>query len=239
MRAARALWATLMMKEFAPKNPKSLALRTHCQTSGWSLSAQDVFNNVIRTCVEAMAATQGHTQSLHTNALGRGVGAADGLLRAHCPQHAAHAAKGKRHDQDHRPLGRQLLCGAPDPRPRGAKAMQHIDRSGEIRRHGQGHRGRHSQTHDRAGGDRHPRAHRLGPSNHCRREQIPSPKKTQISPSSKWITASVRRQQLEKLERLRGERDEAAVTEALDALTQYAETGKGNLLEGAPSLPRA
>ncbi len=68
LRAARLLWAKLV-KQFSPKNPKSLSLRTHSQTSGWSLTAQDVFNNVVRTCVEAMAATQGHTQSLHTNAL--------------------------------------------------------------------------------------------------------------------------------------------------------------------------
>ena len=68
LRAARLLWAKLV-KGFGPHNDKSLALRTHCQTSGWSLTAQDVFNNVTRTCIEAMAATQGHTQSLHTNAL--------------------------------------------------------------------------------------------------------------------------------------------------------------------------
>ena len=68
LRAARLLWAKLM-KPFDPKDPRSLSLRTHCQTSGWSLTAQDVFNNVVRTAIEAMAATQGHTQSLHTNAL--------------------------------------------------------------------------------------------------------------------------------------------------------------------------
>ena len=68
LRAARLLWAKLVAG-FEPANPKSLSLRTHCQTSGWSLTAQDVFNNAVRTCVEAMAATQGHTQSLHTNAL--------------------------------------------------------------------------------------------------------------------------------------------------------------------------
>ncbi|MBA1158122.1 methylmalonyl-CoA mutase [Microvirga mediterraneensis] len=68
MRAARLLWAKLV-KEFNPQSEKSLPLRTHSQTSGWSLTAQDVFNNVTRTCIEAMAATQGHTQSLHTNAL--------------------------------------------------------------------------------------------------------------------------------------------------------------------------
>src|SRR5438093_4272630 len=68
MRAARLRWAKVL-KQFNPKDPRSLSLRTHCQTSGWSLTAQDVFNNVMRTTIEAMAATQGHTQSLHTNAL--------------------------------------------------------------------------------------------------------------------------------------------------------------------------
>jgi methylmalonyl-CoA mutase len=68
LRAARALWARLV-RDFDARDPRSLSLRTHCQTSGWSLTAQDAFNNVARTCIEAMAATQGHTQSLHTNAL--------------------------------------------------------------------------------------------------------------------------------------------------------------------------
>ncbi|MFZ2260174.1 heterodimeric methylmalonyl-CoA mutase large subunit precursor [Luteococcus japonicus] len=68
MRAARMLWARLV-NQFGPKNPKSMSLRTHSQTSGWSLTAQDVYNNVVRTCIEAMGATQGQTQSLHTNAL--------------------------------------------------------------------------------------------------------------------------------------------------------------------------
>jgi methylmalonyl-CoA mutase len=68
LRAARLIWAKLV-KDFGAQNEKSLPLRTHCQTSGWSLTAQDVFNNVPRTMIEAMAATQGHTQSLHTNAL--------------------------------------------------------------------------------------------------------------------------------------------------------------------------
>ena len=68
MRAARLIWAK-MIKQFNPKNPKSMSLRTHSQTSGWSLAEQDPFNNVVRTCVEAMAAALGHTQSLHTNSL--------------------------------------------------------------------------------------------------------------------------------------------------------------------------
>ena len=73
LRAARMLWAKLM-KPFGPRNPRSLSLRTHCQTSGWSLTAQDVYNNVIRTGVEAMAAVGGHTQSLHTNAFDEALG---------------------------------------------------------------------------------------------------------------------------------------------------------------------
>ena len=68
MRAGRMLWAKIV-KQYNPKDPKSMALRTHCQTSGWSLTAQDPYNNVARTCIEAMAAALGHTQSLHTNAL--------------------------------------------------------------------------------------------------------------------------------------------------------------------------
>ncbi|CDX41811.1 Methylmalonyl-CoA mutase large subunit (MCM-alpha) [Mesorhizobium sp. SOD10] len=67
LRAARLLWSNLMQKNFAPKDERSLSLRTHCQTSGWSLTAQDPYNNITRTMIEAMAATQGHTQSLHTN----------------------------------------------------------------------------------------------------------------------------------------------------------------------------
>jgi methylmalonyl-CoA mutase len=67
LRAARLIWAVLMQKNFAPKDPRSLSLRAHCQTSGWSLTAQDPYNNIMRTMIEAMAATQGHTQSLHTN----------------------------------------------------------------------------------------------------------------------------------------------------------------------------
>lgn len=74
LRAARLVWAEIMATHFAPKNPKSLMLRTHCQTSGWSLAAQDVFNNVSRTTIEASAAVAGHTQSLHTNSLDEALG---------------------------------------------------------------------------------------------------------------------------------------------------------------------
>ncbi len=74
LRAARLLWSELMQQHFQPKDMRSLMLRTHCQTSGWSLAAQDVFNNVPRTCIEAAAAVAGHTQSLHTNSLDEALG---------------------------------------------------------------------------------------------------------------------------------------------------------------------
>ena len=74
LRAARQLWAKLMRKHFSPSNPKSLLLRTHCQTSGWSLQQQEPYNNIVRTTVEAMAAVMGGTQSLHTNAFDEAIG---------------------------------------------------------------------------------------------------------------------------------------------------------------------
>ena len=114
MRAARLLWAKLLT-QFNPKDPRSLSLRTHCQTSGWSLTAQDVFNNVMRTTIEAMAATQGpHPIAAHQRAR-RGAGAADRFLGADRAQHAAVPAAGKRHHPHHRSLGRLVLCRAADP----------------------------------------------------------------------------------------------------------------------------
>jgi methylmalonyl-CoA mutase len=113
LRAARMIWAKLI-KQFKPKNPKSLSLRTHSQTSGWSLTAQDIYNNVTRTCVEAMAAAHGHTQSLHTNALDEALASADRFLRSHRPQYTVVSATGNRHLQRRRPLGGQLLRRATD-----------------------------------------------------------------------------------------------------------------------------
>ena len=103
-------------KDFGPKTPKSMSLRAHCQTSGWSLTAQDVFNNVMRTCVEALAATQGrHAEPAHQCAR-RSAGPADGFFRAYRPQHPAFHRIRDGHHTRHRPLGRQLLCRAPDQR---------------------------------------------------------------------------------------------------------------------------
>ena len=122
MRAARLLWAKLMQEEFKPKDPRSLALRTHCQTSGWSLAAQDVFNNVVRTCVEAMAATQGHTQSLHTNALDEALALPTDFSARIARNTQLMLQQEIRHHPHHRSLGRQLLCRATDLRSRRPRA---------------------------------------------------------------------------------------------------------------------
>ena len=113
-RAARLLWAKLM-KPFNPKSEKSLMLRAHTQTSGWSLTSQDVFNNVVRTCIEAMAATQGHTQSLHTNALDEAL-ALPSDFSARIARNTQLFLQQESGTTTHRRcLGRLVLCRAADP----------------------------------------------------------------------------------------------------------------------------
>ena len=171
LRAARLLWAKLM-KEFNPKDPRSLSLRAHSQTSGWSLAAQDVFNNVARTCIEAMAATQGHTQSLHTNALDEALALpTDFSARiARNTQIVLQQESGTTRIAD--PWGgsfyvERLTAGAgaeglgPHPGGRGAG------------RHGQGHRGRHPEAPHRGGLGQDPGPHRRRPAVGDRRQQVP------------------------------------------------------------------
>ena len=113
MRAARALWARLT-KDLGAKSPKSMSLRAHCQTSGWSLTAQDVFNNVMRTCVEALRRHPWrHAVAAYQRAR-RSAGPADGFFRAYRPQHPAFHRIRDGHHTRHRSLGRQLLCRAAD-----------------------------------------------------------------------------------------------------------------------------
>ena len=113
MRAGRLLWAKIV-KQFNPKNEKSMALRTHSQTSGYSLTEQDPFNNVTRTCVEAMAAALGHTQSLHTNALDEAIALPTDFSAKIARKHANLSSARNRHYQSSRSLGWFLLCGIPD-----------------------------------------------------------------------------------------------------------------------------
>ena len=109
LRAARVLWAKIV-KAFNPKNPKSMALRAHSQTSGWSLTAQDVYNNVTRTCVEAMAAVLGHTQSLHTNALDEAIALPTEFSARIARNTQIYLQQETGITQGGRSVGRQLLC---------------------------------------------------------------------------------------------------------------------------------
>jgi methylmalonyl-CoA mutase len=236
MRAARLLWAKLIKDEFKPKDPRSLALRTHCQTSGWSLAAQDVFNNVVRTCVEAMAATQGHTQSLHTNALDEALALpTDFSARiARNTQLMLQSESGTTRIID--PWGGSFYVERLTY-DLAARAMKHIE---EVEKFG-------GMTKAIAAGIPKRMIEQAATSTQGR---IDSGRQTIVGvnkyrPDSdadiavlKVDNRSVRRQQLEKLERLKAERDEAKVQAALDALTSYAETGAGNLLEGAVEAAR-
>ncbi|MGI8853921.1 MAG: methylmalonyl-CoA mutase [Methyloceanibacter sp.] len=237
MRAARLLWAKLMAEEFRPKDPRSLALRTHCQTSGWSLAAQDVFNNVVRTCVEAMAATQGHTQSLHTNALDEALALpTDFSARiARNTQLMLQQESGTTRIID--PWGGSFYVERLTY-DLAARALAHIK---EVEKIGGMAKAIEAGIPKRM----------IEQAATATQGRIDSGRQTIIGvnkyrPDSEAEIAilkvdnrAVRRRQLEKLERLRAERDEAEVQRALDALTQSAETGTGNLLEGAVVAARA
>jgi len=236
MRAARLLWAKLIRDEFKPKDPRSLALRTHCQTSGWSLAAQDVFNNVVRTCVEAMAATQGHTQSLHTNALDEALALpTDFSARiARNTQLMLQSESGTTRIID--PWGGSFYVERLTY-DLAARALKHIE---EVEKIGGMTRAIAASIPKRM----------IEQAATATQGRIDSGRQTIVGvnkyrPDSdadvavlKVDNRSVRRQQLDKLERLRAERDEAKVQAALDALTSYAETGTGNLLEGAVEAAR-
>ena len=236
MRAARMLWAK-MMKQHRPKDARSLSLRTHCQTSGWSLTAQDVFNNVIRTAIEAMAATQGHTQSLHTNALDEALALPtdfsariarntqlflqqeSGTTRIVDPWGGSFyverltgdlAKKAWEHIQEVEDLGgmaKAIEAGLPKLRIEEAAAK--------------------TQARINSG------AQMVVGVNRYRSED------EQPIEILKVDNSTVRARQIEKLKRLRAERDPKAVGSALDALTNAADTGKGNLLELAINAARA
>jgi len=236
MRAARLLWAKLMAEEFEPEDPRSLALRTHCQTSGWSLAAQDVFNNVIRTCVEAMAATQGHTQSLHTNALDEALALpTDFSARiARNTQLMLQQESGTTRIID--PWGGSFYVERLTY-DLAARALQHID---EVEKFGGMAKAIEAGIPKRM----------IEQAATATQGRIDSRRQTIVGvnkyrPDSEAEIAilrvdngAVRRQQLDKLERLRAERDEAQVQSALDALTECAKTGKGNLLQGAVEAAR-
>ncbi|WP_174505084.1 methylmalonyl-CoA mutase [Streptacidiphilus carbonis] len=243
LRAARLLWAKLV-KQFDPQNPKSLSLRTHSQTSGWSLTAQDVFNNVTRTCVEAMAATQGHTQSLHTNAL-------DEALALPTDFSARIARNTQLMLQQESGTGRVID-------PWGGSAYVERLTADLAERAWQ-----HIQEVEAAGGMAKAidagipklRIEEAAARTQARidsgRQPVIGVNKYRVATDEridvlKVDNSSVRAQQVEKLRRLRAERDEQACQDALLALTASARAGArndgtldGNLLALAVDAARA
>ena len=237
MRAARLLWAKLMAEEFKPRDPRSLALRTHCQTSGWSLAAQDVFNNVVRTCVEAMAATQGHTQSLHTNALDEALALpTDFSARvARNTQLILQQESGTTRTID--PWGGSFYVErlTYDLATRALKHIEEVEKIGGM-------------TKAIAAGIPKRMIEQAATATQGRidsgRQTIVGVNKYRTDKDAdisilKVDNRAVRHQQLEKLTRLKAQRDEAVVQSALDALTRSAETGTANLLAGAVAAARA
>jgi methylmalonyl-CoA mutase len=236
MRAARMIWAKLI-KQFDPKNEKSMALRTHCQTSGWSLTEQDPFNNVTRTCMEAMAAALGHTQSLHTNAL-------DEAIALPTDFSARIARNTQLFLQDE-----TGICNVVDPWG-GSYYVESLTRE-LVRRAWE-----HIQEVEALGGMAKaietglPKM-RIEEAAARKQAQIDSGKETIIGVNQYRLdkedpleilevdNTAVREAQLRRLQELRANRDEAKVQAALLAISKAAETAEGNLLALAIEAARA
>ncbi len=235
MRAARLLWAKIV-KSFGAKNPKSLALRTHSQTSGWSLTEQDPFNNVGRTCIEAMGAALGHTQSLHTNAL-------DEAIALPTDFSARIARNTQIYIQEE-----TNICKQVDPwggsfyiesltNELAHKAWEHIQ---EIEKLGGMaaaiETGLPKMRIEEAAARTQARidsgAQKIIGVNEYRLEHEDPIDILEVD------NTAVREQQIERLRQLRANRNEADVQKALDALTRCVETGEGNLLELAVEAAR-
>ncbi|RME74508.1 MAG: methylmalonyl-CoA mutase [Chloroflexi bacterium] len=236
IRAARLLWAKII-KQFNPQNPKSMALRTHCQTSGWSLTAQDPFNNVTRTCIEAMAAALGHTQSLHTNSL-------DEALALPTDFSARIARNTQLFLQNE-----TNICSVVDPW--GGSYFVEALTDALTRR-----AWNHVQEVESLGGmakaiEQGLPKMRIEEAAARRQAQIDSGKEVIVGlnkyrpPREEPIeilevdNTAVREAQIRRLEQLRRERDEAKTRAALNALTHCAETGEGNLLALSIEAARA
>ena len=236
MRAARALWARLL-RQFNPKNPKSLALRTHCQTSGWSLTAQDVMNNVTRTAVEAFAATQGHTQSLHTNSFDEALALPTDFSARIARNTQIFIQEETRTNRLIDPWGGSYYVERLTAELAG-RAMEHID---EVEREGGMAKAieaglpklRIEEAAARTQARIDSGAQTVVGVNKFRLDE------TEEVDVLKVDNDTVRAAQLAKLEKLRGMRDENGTRAALDALTSAASSGEGNLLALAVAAARA
>ncbi|MFZ5939533.1 MAG: methylmalonyl-CoA mutase [Bacteroidota bacterium] len=228
MRAARMLWAKIV-SGFNPKNPKSMALRTHSQTSGWSLTEQDPFNNVARTCIEAMAAALGHTQSLHTNALDEAIA----LPTDFSARIARNTQIYLQEETD--------ICKSTDPwggsyyverlthelAHRAWKLIEEIEELGGMTRAIE--TGIPKMRIEEAAARKQARID-------SGRDTIVGVNKYRLEKEDpidilEVDNSAVRIAQIERLRKLRSERDGEAVRSALEAITRCAETGEGNLLE--------
>src|SRR5256885_5573456 len=236
LRAARLLWAKLM-KRFEPKDARSLSLRTHCQTSGWSLAAQDVFNNVARTAIDAMAATQGHTQSLHTNALDEALALpSDFSARiARNTQLFLQQESGTTRIAD--PWGGSFYVERLTAEL-AKKAWGHILEVEELGGMAKAIEAgipklRIEEAAAKAQGRIDSGAQAIIGVNKYR------PTDEKPIDVLKVDNSAVRRLQIDKLARLKAERDPKAVEEALAALTRAADRGNGNLLALSVDAARA
>jgi len=228
LRAARLMWAT-MIKQFNPKNPKSMALRTHCQTSGWSLTEGDPYNNVARTCIEAMAAALGHTQSMHTNSLDEALALPTdfsarisrntqlflqeetNIIRPVDPWAGSYYVESLTHDlmkrawehiQEIENLGgmaKAIETGLPKMRIEEAAARR--------------------QANIDSGKEKI-----IGVNTYCLDQE-------EAMETLEVDNTAVRISQIERLKQLKSNRDESKVRWALNAITHCAETNEGNLLE--------
>ena len=236
LRAGRLLWAKLV-ETFKPEDARSLSLRTHCQTSGWSLTAQDVMNNVVRTCIEAMAATHGGTQSLHTNAFDEALAlptdfsariarntqlfVADetGTCRTADPWGGSWFLERLTHD-----LARRAWTHIEEVEKAGGMAKAIEQGIPKLRIEEAAAR---TQARIDSG-----RQTVVG----VNKYRLAEPEKVDVL---KVDNRSVREQQLAKLATLRADRDELALKRSLDALTRAAESGEGNLLALSVEAARA
>ena len=236
MRAARVIWAQLMQR-FSPKDERSLALRTHCQTSGWSLAAQDVFNNVTRTCIEAMAATQGGTQSLHTNSL-------DEALALPTDFSARIARNTQLFLQQE-----AGTCRVIDPwggsyfvekltADLAAKACEHIAEIDKLGGMAKAIEAGIPKMHIEEAAARTQARIDAGEQPVVGVNKYRNSDETKID-ILKVDNSAVRASQIEKLKRLRAERDSTKCQEMLDRLSVVAKTCEGNLLAAAVDAARA
>ncbi|WP_410527947.1 methylmalonyl-CoA mutase [Roseivirga sp. 4D4] len=235
MRAGRLLWAKLV-KQFNPKNPKSMALRTHCQTSGWSLTEQDPFNNVTRTCVEALAAALGHTQSLHTNAL-------DEAIALPTDFSAKIARNTQKYLQSETGINRVIdpwggsyyVEYLTDQLVEKAWALiQEVEEMGGMAKAIEA--GLPKMKIEEAAARKQARID-SGKDVIVGVNRYKVDEETDIDLLEVDNTA-VRKSQLERLAKLKAERDIDAVEKALEALTHCAKTGEGNLLDLAVDAAR-